>query len=57
MTADPRKSATYKAEVAAIRDEFEYEDCYLCGKDLDKHTIGPDPLGHAHVWCDEGDES
>jgi hypothetical protein len=46
---------TYEAEAEAIRDYFEYQFCDDCGKDLDEHTIGPDPLGHAHVWCNSDD--
>lgn len=43
--------ATYLAEVRALEDSFEYEYCYLCGGDRDEHRIGPDPLGHAHLYC------
>lgn len=46
-----RPEDQYINEVTAIVDSFRYELCELCGKDLNAHTIGPDPLGHAHVYC------
>jgi hypothetical protein len=45
------ESDTYADEIRAIVESFDYEMCYLCGQDLDRHFIGPDPLGHAHVYC------
>lgn len=42
---------TYDDEVASIKDSFNYEDCEVCGGDLDDHIIGPDALGHAHAYC------
>lgn len=44
---------SYIEEVESIADSFRYEDCEVCGQDLDRHTIGPDPLGHAHLFCME----
>lgn len=44
-------SADYDDEVATLRRSFEFELCEHCGGDLDAHTIGPDPLGHAHLFC------
>jgi hypothetical protein len=44
-------TATYDEEVEFLQDSFEFEDCELCGYGLDGHTIGPDPLGHAHAYC------
>lgn len=42
---------TYIEEVQQLADSFEYELCSNCLGDLDRHLIGPDPLGHAHAYC------
>lgn len=36
-----------------LEDFFEYESCGECGWGLDQHTVGPDPLGNRHAWCDD----
>lgn len=41
----------YASEVQVLVDGFDYELCYECGKDLDRHAISPDMLGKPHVWC------
>lgn len=50
----------YRDEVETIRQGFEYERCSDCEGDLGEHVIAPDPLGHAHAWCqretDPGDQ-
>lgn len=42
---------TYIDEVMAIAECFRYELCDGCNQDLNQHVIGPDPLGHARVYC------
>jgi hypothetical protein len=46
-----RLGGEYGNEAQAIRDGFEYEDCEICGRGLDRHDIAPDSLGHAHAYC------
>lgn len=41
----------YIDELTSLIDVFNYELCDDCGKDIDKHVIGPDALGHPHAWC------
>lgn len=36
---------------------FEYELCAECERDYDEHTLGVNPLGLPHVYCDNYDES
>ena len=45
-------SADYLDEADALRDGLDAEDCESCGQGRDAHTIKPDPLGHAHAYCD-----
>ena len=44
-------STTYADEVYTIINGFDCELCEECGHDLDRHSIAPDPLGHAHAYC------
>lgn len=44
-------SARYREQVEMILSGFEFELCYECGEDLNRHVISPDPLGNAHAWC------
>jgi hypothetical protein len=44
-------SERHDAEVAALKQSFEFELCERCNGDLDAHTFAPDPLGHAHMLC------
>jgi hypothetical protein len=37
-----------------LRETFEYQGCDECGLDADAHTVGPDPFGHRHAWCNIG---
>lgn len=41
----------YADKLRGIVDGFEYELCEECLGDLDRHLIGPDPLGNPHAWC------
>lgn len=34
-----------------LRELFEFENCAECGQDETGHTVGPDPLGLPHAWC------
>lgn len=47
----------YALEVKTIVAMFEYEFCELCGGGLNTHAIGPDPFGHAHLYCLTGEEA
>lgn len=31
--------------------EFEFEYCYLCGKDANRHVVTRDIFGHRHIIC------
>jgi hypothetical protein len=42
---------TYMSDLLALVDAFNYERCGECGNDLNKHSIGPDPLGKPHLFC------
>jgi hypothetical protein len=44
-------SNQYREDLLSLVGSFEYELCENCGLDIDHHTIGPDPLGHPHVYC------
>jgi hypothetical protein len=54
MADDSDDGDRYAEEAADIRRSFEFELCEVCGRDLDKHTIAPDALGHAHSYCMNG---
>lgn len=46
----------YLDELAAMIEGARFVLCEECGKDLDQHLIGPDPLGKPHAWCLGGSE-
>lgn len=50
-TPEEKAASTYIEEAEIIVNSFRYELCELCHLDLNQHTIGPDPLGHAHLFC------
>ncbi len=41
--------------VAEAVDSFVYELCEVCGQDLGGHVVVPGPLGHPHLWCENGE--
>ncbi len=42
------------SEIAEAIDGFVYELCEVCGHDLDGHVVVPGPLGHPHLYCENG---
>lgn len=50
---DPRP--TFVEEVQDILDIFEYEYCYVCGGDTDRHLIVVGPFGEPHLFCMDGE--
>lgn len=49
--AEEPEGLCYIEQVEALVESFRYEFCDFCDADLDRHTIGPDPLGNAHLYC------
>lgn len=35
---------------------FEFELCYECSKDADRHIASPDMFGKWHAWCLDSEE-
>jgi hypothetical protein len=44
-------------QVDIITAGFGFELCGECGRDVDRHRFGPDPLGNAHAWCEHATEN
>ncbi len=51
FTEEETAENTYMADLLQLIDAFNYERCEVCHNDLNKHTIGPDPLGKPHLFC------
>lgn len=49
--ATPEDQERYREELLVLIGSFEFERCSECGKDVDRHTFAPDPLGHPHQYC------
>lgn len=41
----------YTEKLLGLIDGFQYETCYECQHELDKHVLGPDPLGNPFAFC------
>jgi RNA polymerase-binding transcription factor DksA len=41
----------YLNDLLIIVEGFRYELCEECGKDIDRHSLAPDPLGKPHAYC------
>jgi hypothetical protein len=55
-SAVSEKSA-YAEDLESAIQAFRFELCPECGKDLDRHLIGPDVLGKPHLWCMDANEA